>query len=349
MTSNMTRDLEDMIHAHGVIPSLTVLGALMLDRETLRHGPLSEADEIDAMKVTEAVSLLGTEILVFSKVRQLDGRPTVLVSLRRFPHADIGFVADHLRPLNGLGSKTERRDALEIAVAEELRKQLPGDHRVTLRPNEFHHLCNDIVVIAPHDRLFNIEARNWRADVHDRLKPVDRDALVRGSRSGITMIFVVPRCTRRFRRITAELGGVVVETETYLVSTEAKRNMLSSFSWMTRLVELSEEAAPRIAGQLVPIILDGYVETEADMPFRGRSIEETPDTMSKKKAKSEIARLTSRRRSEMRLDKADELCRSGVTTMERAAKALGWSRRTLLRDYEKTGRPSPWPRGGRRS
>jgi len=346
--NEMIRSVQDTIHRCGFVPSLTALGMLMLDKAKRERGPLTEEEEIEAMEVAWVVDHLDLEILVLLRVRWCDGPSTVLVSLRTFPDADLGFAMERLAPLDKLGSTGDRRDALEIPVAMELQRQLPDRFRVSLRPNQFHGRCNDIVVIGPGNRTFDIEVRNRRSDIHDNPKPRDQEALERDRRLGITFIFVVPQCTQRFHRLVTALGGIVIETDVYLVGTEAQRELLAACSWMCRTVELSAVATPRIAARLAEIIAEGTVEADPDTQKGSVEISRLP-VLSKRKVKSETRRLTSLARSNRRLDRAEELCRSGITTMEEAANLIPISRRTLIRDLDVTGRDSPWPRGGNHS
>jgi hypothetical protein len=246
---------KSLVHIHLVVPSLTALNALLRGEWERRLGTLTEADEIEAMRAFKVADRLGPEVLVLPRVEGLEGWPRVLVSLRAFPDADRAFALEHLRHLKALGSRPERRDALELPVSEALISLLVRyGFRVDRPSKRFHGDCNDITVIGPGGRLYNIELRNRRTEVHDGLKAVDREAITRGAGRGITTVFVVPRCTRRFKRKVEELGGVVIETGVYVTGTEEGRDALAGFSWMNLAVELGTKAAPRIAEQIASVI-----------------------------------------------------------------------------------------------
>jgi hypothetical protein len=126
-------------------------------------------------------------------------------------------------------------------------------------------------------------------------------------------------------------------------------DVVDGFSWMIRSVELSSVAVARVAAEVAALI-DVSCSTR---PFDERDVP-PPSSQAAKPAttrwiKAEVRRLMSQRRSRSRLDDAGRLFDDGCPTMEEAANALGYSRRTLLRDYKDFGLTSPWPHGGARN
>jgi hypothetical protein len=204
--------------------------------------------------------------------------------------------------------------------------------------------------------MFNIELRNRRTEVIDRAKDEHAKAIARVAGRGITTMFVVPRCTRRFRREVEELGGVVVETGVYVTTTEKQRDALASFSWMTLPVELGTNSAPGVVGRIAPVIL-----TPEDRMIRAPhdGATEASDPMNEGD-KAEIDRYIALaiqqrqqtakvRRSAQRVKRAMELYESGVPTVEQAASRIGKiGERQLRRAFEDVGEPLPWGHGGPR-
>lgn len=260
------------------------------------------------------------------------------------PDADRDWVVKHLEPLRLLGTKRDRRDALEIPLFEGLRSRLSRyGFRVDLWSEHFHGVCNDITVIGctPAGRLimFNLEVRNRRSHLHDVLARVDARAIERDQRIGVTTAFVVPRCTRRFRREVESRGAVVIETGVYVVTTDEQKAMLDGLSWMAWPVELGSRAAPRIAEQVAELITAGLEPIEGPVTV----IEQIPAD-----AAAEVAEVLRVEASRERVERALELHGAGVTTMADAATAIGVSRSTLQRAFQDTGTSSQWRHRGAR-
>lgn len=338
MSFRVTCDwLEEIVIENVWVPSLTTLADLSLDAAVALYGPLSEADEWSALQVSAVSRKLSASIHRTERVAGLTGRPVMLIDAEAHPQVARSELLEWMAPLRQLGSRVTRRDAGEKPVHDGLVTLIGSRHRIAPRSVTFHDKSSDIAVIGAGRRMFNIEIRNWRSGNHDRLKPRDRHILEAGVRIGFTTIFVVPRCTQRFRREIAAYGAEVIETYSYIVWTEEDRQVLEQFSWMQRPIRLVGHETNEISIAVASLITDDFDPATLNVP----SAVAVPVRRKTALAGGQSIPIA----SHQRVAGALELHWAGITTMGEAASKIPISRTTLWRDFKKVGVDPPWARG----
>lgn len=338
------RSLEAAVHAVGKLPSVTALSTLSLYRAEA-NAELSEAEEQEALRVSPWIDELGDDVYVTQRLSGFEGRPRVLISRRRHDGAEIQMAYRYLAQLARLGNRRSRGAVLERAVFEPLRAGLgPLGFRVDLRARQFHSQTSDITIIGGR-RLFNVELRNRRAAVADRLLPHDAGVVERDADRGIITVFVVPRSTQRFRREVVARGGVVIDSATYVVRTREQQGLLQRMTWLCWSVQTPDIAGPAVAGQIAKTLLGRDLLAGIGCEMGGNTADPDLDSRAEvRRLLSSIARPGSKRRVEVAL----QLHREGIGTLAEAAATIGCHRSTLGRDFVSCGISSPWGRGGRR-
>lgn len=316
-----------VVHEKRRIPSITALSALMRVRG---HDH----------RVSALVHRL-SEVTAFRFARsEAEGGPTVLVSRRFDPMPQRALALTYRRRLDkAVGTKAERAAALELPLAAELAAILtPHRYRVEHRGRQFDGECADVTVIG-RGRMLDIEVRNRRSEWHETLKPKDREMVERDVRQGIVPVFVVPRCTSDWRVEVEGMGGIVVETFTYIVTTEAQRQLWEGYGVATWTTALAHEAVPEIARQITAQALQLDLGGE-------RAVPKMPDQTAERTAGREVSRVIKRRDYALIVEWAKRLHAEGVRTVEEAANRIGCSRRTLFNAAKSTGQQLPWTNGG---
>ncbi len=287
--------------------------------------------------------------------------PTAIVAMSRNPGVT---EPDHVERLVGdaldLGPKASIGFALVGAVAALLRDHpvLSVGHFSQYTALKDLRLDCDVPVWVHGEPALGVECKNYRAETFTRVKPPIRDKAERLVAAGLVPVFVCPWTTPRFREEYESLGGVVIETEHYLLTSASKSRRLSETlgtPWPEAVVRPPQTFTdgwgplpPEMGDRLLRGFLHAAGEASGsahavDLPREAEPTENRPDNEAMRLA-AWLRRMTV---SGDRAMRANELARSGqASNISEAALVLGVSERTLRRDLKflgatvKRGRPA---------